>query len=53
MPYSKYYGGHGEEVMAKMRETYKNDTKARQVFYATTAKIKKEREAERKKDKVK
>ena len=34
MPLSKYFGGHGAEVMASMRKTY-GAKKAKQVFYAT------------------
>jgi hypothetical protein len=34
MPISKYYDGHGDEVMSSMRHTYKDPKKAKQVFYA-------------------
>lgn len=34
MPISKYFKGHGEEVMASMEKTYKSAKKAKQVFYA-------------------
>ena len=34
MPISKYYHGHGEEVMADMKRRYKGE-KAKKVFYAT------------------
>ena len=37
MPLSKYYGGHGEEVMSKMRKKY-GEKKGKQVFYATANK---------------
>ena len=34
MPLSKYYGGHGDEVMAKMKKEY-GGKKGERVFYAT------------------
>lgn len=34
MPISKYFKGHGNEVMADMKRRYKGK-KATQVFYAT------------------
>ncbi len=40
MPLSKYYGGHGEEVMASMAKEYGSE-KAKRVFYATANKQKK------------
>lgn len=40
MPLSKYYGGHGEEVMANMRKEY-GEEKGERVFYATANKRKK------------
>lgn len=36
MPISKYYGGHGKEVMASMRKQYGD--RAKEVFYATANK---------------
>ena len=39
MPLTKYYGGHGTEVMANMKKTY-GPKKAKQVFYATANKHK-------------
>lgn len=39
MPISKYFGGHGSEVMKKMKEKY--GKRGEQVFYATAAKSKK------------
>ena len=39
MPISKYFKGHGEEVMAHMRQQY-GAKKAKQVFYATANKRK-------------
>lgn len=39
MPISKYYGGHGEKVMASMKKQYGD--KAEEVFYATANKKKK------------
>ncbi|MGH7182587.1 MAG: hypothetical protein ACREJN_11495 [Nitrospiraceae bacterium] len=39
MPINKYYGGHGDKVMAAMTKTYGAD-KAKQVFYATKNKDK-------------
>lgn len=36
MPISKYYGGHGEEVMRDMRKRY--GERAEEVFYATANK---------------
>jgi len=44
MPIDKYFGGHGEEVMASMKTTYANKggaKKAKSVFYATANKRKK------------
>lgn len=43
MPLSKYYGGHGDEVMSNMKKEY-GDKKAKQVFYATANKRKKKGE---------
>ena len=40
MPLSKHFNGHGAEVMADMRKTYKNPKKAEDVFYATENKMK-------------
>lgn len=40
MPISKHFGGHGEEVMASMKKTYKSPQKAEEVFYATENKHK-------------
>lgn len=37
MPLDRYYGGHGNEVMRKMKKRY-GDAKAEQVFYATANK---------------
>ncbi len=37
MPLSKYYGGHGEEVMSSMKKKYGKD-KGESVFYATANK---------------
>ncbi len=37
MPLSKYYGGHGSEVMSKMKKKY-GEKKGKQVFYATANK---------------
>ncbi len=39
MPLSKYYGGHGEEVMRDMKSTYGSE-KGERVFYATKNKMK-------------
>jgi hypothetical protein len=39
MPISKYYGGHGREVMSSMRKTYPSEEKAKEVFYATANKL--------------
>jgi hypothetical protein len=41
MPISKYYGGHGEEVMGNMKKEY-GAKKGKSVFYATANKKKKE-----------
>lgn len=41
MPLSKHYGGHGAEVMAAMKRTYKDPKTAERVFYATENKKKK------------
>ena len=40
MPLSKYYKGHGSEVMKKMTSKY-GKKKGKSVFYATAAKRKK------------
>ena len=40
MPISKYFSGHGEEVMDRMKEEY-GDKKGESVFYATSNKRKK------------
>jgi len=40
MPLSKYYSGHGKEVMASMKKEY-GDKKGERVFYATAQKRKK------------
>ena len=40
MPISKYYRGHGEEVMKKMKKEY-GSKKGKEVFYATENKRKK------------
>lgn len=37
MPLSKYFKGHGEEVMSNMKKEY-GDKKGKQVFYATANK---------------
>lgn len=37
MPLSRYYGGHGQEVMSKMKKKY-GEEKAKKVFYATANK---------------
>jgi hypothetical protein len=37
MPIKKYYGGHGEEVMADMKGRY-GEEKGKEVFYATANK---------------
>jgi len=39
MPISEYYGGHGEEVMAKMVAKY-GKKQANRVFYATANSMK-------------
>jgi len=39
MPISKYYGGHGSEVMSNMTKEY-GAKKGKQVFYATANKKK-------------
>lgn len=39
MPLSKYYKGHGEEVMSNMTKEY-GPKKGKQVFYATANKRK-------------
>ena len=45
MPISKYYGGHGKEVMDEMTKRYGKD-KGKQVFYATENKRKKKKHDE-------
>lgn len=42
MPLSKYFGGHGEEVMSNMKKEY-GDEKGKSVFYATENKNKKDK----------
>lgn len=37
MPVSKYFKGHGDEVMSKMKKKY-GDKKGKSVFYATANK---------------
>lgn len=37
MPLSKYFKGHGDEVMDKMKKKY-GDKKGKSVFYATANK---------------
>ena len=39
MPINKYYGGHGKEVMKKMKKEY-GKKKGEEVFYATENKRK-------------
>lgn len=39
MPISKYFKGHGEEVMSNMKKEY-GPKKGKQVFYATSNKMK-------------
>lgn len=39
MPLSKYFKGHGEEVMNNMKKQY-GEKKGKQVFYATSNKKK-------------
>ena len=39
MPLSKYYKGHGEEVMSNMKKEY-GDKKGESVFYAKANKMK-------------
>lgn len=34
MPLNKHFGGHGDEVMSSMKQTY-GPEKAERVFYAT------------------
>jgi hypothetical protein len=46
MPLSKYYGGHGKEVMKAMKKTYGGEDKAESVFYATANKKKKHERGE-------
>jgi len=41
MPISKYFGGHGSEVMSNMKKSY-GPEKAKRVFYATANKRKKQ-----------
>lgn len=48
MPLSKYFGGHGKEVMASMKKGY-GEEKAEKVFYATSNKKKKHEKSESKK----
>lgn len=44
MPVSKYYQGHGEEVMKNMTKQYGSE-KGKQVFYAKANKMKKAKKA--------
>lgn len=48
MPLSKYFGGHGSEVMANMVKEY-GPEKAKRVFYATEHARKKVKHKPRKK----
>lgn len=48
MPISKYYHGHGEEVMRKMRKKYGKD-EGESIFYATINARKKRKKKRRKK----
>jgi 16S rRNA C1402 (ribose-2'-O) methylase RsmI len=50
MPISAYYQGHGEEVMADMKERY-GEKKGESVFYATANEQKQNPEDEKKKKK--
>jgi hypothetical protein len=40
VPISKYFKGHGEEVMSSMKKTYGKGKKAESVFYALANKKK-------------
>jgi hypothetical protein len=40
VPISKYYKGHGDEVMSSMKKTYGDSETAKRVFYATENKRK-------------
>jgi hypothetical protein len=40
VPVNKHYEGHGDEVMASMKKTYRDDKTAKRVFYATENKKK-------------
>lgn len=44
MPLSKYFGGHGEEVMADMKKRY-GSKRGKREFYATANKQKKKMKA--------
>jgi hypothetical protein len=46
MPISRYYKGHGREVMASMKREY-GPEKGTRVFYATEAKRKKLKRSKR------
>lgn len=48
MPLRKHYKGHGDEVMASMRKTYKDPEVRKRVFYATENKRKSARKRSRK-----
>jgi len=50
MPVSKYYQGHGSEVMADMQQRY-GEKKGKSVFYATANKRKQNPEDNKKKKK--
>ena len=43
MPLSEYFGGKGKKVLASMKKTYKDEDKAKSVFYATANKMKKKK----------
>jgi hypothetical protein len=46
MPVSKYFKGHGEEVMANMTKEY-GDKKGKSVFYATANKRRAKKKAKK------
>lgn len=46
MPVSKHYGGHGREVMSKMKSKY-GEEKGERVFYATENKRKQKSHSDR------
>jgi hypothetical protein len=50
-PIAKHYKGHGDEVMASMKKTYKDEDTAKRVFYATENKREGKKSSRKRSDK--